>query len=104
LHGISSPTTSNPSNVNQSVASRNNGKVTRLLLLKGAKRFSVEVLGRTSLRYREADQQMFIDSEVLTGPSATAVYKDTIQKLNSPYNNASSPIQITVGNRSYTIH
>jgi hypothetical protein len=30
--------------------------------------FSVEVLGRTGLRYREAGRQMFVDSEVLTGP------------------------------------
>ena len=46
--------------------------------------FSVEVLGRTGLRYREAGRQMFVDSEVLTGPSGMAVYKDTIQKWDPP--------------------
>jgi hypothetical protein len=49
---------------------------------------SVEVLGRTGLRYREADREMFVDSEVLTGSSGMAVYKDTIQKWDPPYDNA----------------
>ena len=47
----------------------------------------MEVLGHTGLRYRESGRQMFIDSEVLTGPSGIAVYKDTIQKWDSPYDN-----------------
>jgi hypothetical protein len=51
--------------------------------------FSVEVLGRTGLCYREAGRQMFVDSEVLTGPSAMAVYKDTIQKWDPPHENIS---------------
>ena len=50
--------------------------------------FSVEVLGRTGLRYREGERQMFIDSEVLIGPSGMAVYKDTIQKWDPPDENA----------------
>ena len=49
--------------------------------------FSVEALGRTGLRYREAGRQMFVDSEVLTGPSGIAVYKDTIQRWDPPYEN-----------------
>jgi hypothetical protein len=51
--------------------------------------FSVEVLGRTGLRYREAGRKMSVDSEVLTGPSGMAVYKDTIQKWDPPYENIS---------------
>ena len=47
--------------------------------------FSVEVLGRTGLCYREAGRQIFVDSEVLTGSSGMAVYKDTIEKWNSPH-------------------
>ncbi|MEI6076401.1 MAG: Imm74 family immunity protein [Verrucomicrobiota bacterium] len=49
--------------------------------------FSVEVLGRTGLCYREAGRQMFVDSEVLTGSSGMAVYKDTIEKWGSPHEN-----------------
>ena len=48
-------------------------------LYKSSDGFSVEVLGRTGLRYGEANRQMFVDSEVLTGPYGMAVYKDTIQ-------------------------
>jgi hypothetical protein len=49
--------------------------------------FSVEVLGRTGLHYREAGREMFVDSEVLTGSSGMAVYKDTIEKWDSPNEN-----------------
>jgi len=48
---------------------------------------SVEVLGRTGLRYSEGKRQMFVDSEVLTGRSGMAVYKDTLQKWDPPYEN-----------------
>ena len=37
---------------------------------------------------------MFVDSEVLTGPSGMAVYKDTIQKWDPPNDKIRSPIQI----------
>ena len=36
--------------------------------------FSVEVLGRTGLLYREGDRKMFVDSEVLMGPSGMGIY------------------------------
>ena len=54
-------------------------------LYKSSDGFSVEVLGRTGLRYREEGRQMFVDSEVVTGPSGMTVYKDTIQKWDPPY-------------------
>lgn len=47
--------------------------------------FSVEVLGLTGLRYREDERTMFVDSEVLTGASGMGVYKDTIEKWDSPH-------------------
>ena len=56
-------------------------------LYKSSDGFSVEVLGRTGLRYCETGRQMFVDSEVLTGPSGMAVYKDTIQKWDPPHEN-----------------
>jgi hypothetical protein len=58
-------------------------------LYESSEGFSVEVLGRTGLRYREADREMFVDSEVLTGSSGLAVYKDTIQRWDPPYENVS---------------
>jgi hypothetical protein len=59
----------------------------RLNLYESSDGFSVEVLGRTGLRYRETGRQMFVDSEVLTGSSGMTVYKDTIQKWDSPHEN-----------------
>ena len=56
-------------------------------LYKSSGGFSVEVLGRTGLRYGEANRRMFVDSEVLTGPYGMAVYKDTIQKWDPPCDN-----------------
>jgi hypothetical protein len=38
--------------------------------------FSVEVLSRTGLRYRETGRQMLVDSKLLTGPSGIVVYRD----------------------------
>ena len=49
----------------------------------------VEVLGRTGLCYGEAGRQVFVDSEMLIGQSAMAVYKDTIQKWDPPHENIS---------------
>jgi hypothetical protein len=56
-------------------------------LYKSSDGFSVEVLGRTGLRYGEANRQMLVESEVLTGPYGMAVYKDTIQKWDPPCDN-----------------
>ncbi|HMC26497.1 MAG TPA: Imm74 family immunity protein [Verrucomicrobiae bacterium] len=49
--------------------------------------FSVEVLGRTGLRYREGARQMFVDSEVLTGPSGMGVYSSSIKRWDAPHEN-----------------
>lgn len=46
--------------------------------------YSVEVLGRTGLTYREADFEMFVDSEVLTGPTGMVVYRDSIARWKPP--------------------
>jgi hypothetical protein len=42
--------------------------------------FSVEVLGRTGVRYVERGRTMTIDSEVLAGPSGLVIYTDSINK------------------------
>src|SRR4029453_14225521 len=59
----------------------------RLNLYESSDGFSVELLGRTGLRYREAGRQMFVDSEVLTGQSGIAVYKDKVQTWDPPHDN-----------------
>jgi len=46
--------------------------------------FSVEVLGRTGLRYAENGKTLKIDSEVLAGPSGIVVYTDSINHWEEP--------------------
>jgi len=47
--------------------------------------FSVEVLGRTGLTYREGNRSMFVDSEVMAGPSGLLVYSSSIGKWDPPF-------------------
>jgi hypothetical protein len=63
-------------------------------LYKSSDGFSVEVLGRTGLRYGEANRQMFVDSEVLTGPCGMAVYKRQYENGIHRTTASRSPIQI----------
>jgi len=53
-------------------------------LYESSEGFSVEVRGRTGIIYREGEREMFIDSEVLTGPSGMMIYKDTINQWEAP--------------------
>lgn len=45
--------------------------------------FSVEILGRTGIEYREPGKVMFVDSEVLQ--KGIAVFKNTITRWNPPH-------------------
>jgi hypothetical protein len=46
--------------------------------------FSVEVFGRTGLRYVEGERSLHIDPEVLAGPSGVAVYSASIKNWSPP--------------------
>lgn len=59
--------------------------VPRPNLYQASSGFSLEVLGRTGLRYTEGDHSMFIDSEVLAPPSGIVIYKDTIHTWQAPH-------------------
>jgi hypothetical protein len=47
--------------------------------------YSVEVLGRTGLRYNESHQTIFIDSEVLAVPQTIAVNAASIKRWDPPH-------------------
>jgi hypothetical protein len=47
--------------------------------------FSVEVLGRTGMRYAEHGKSAFVDSEVLAKPGAIAVYPKSIRHWDPPH-------------------
>ncbi len=46
--------------------------------------YSVEVLGRTGLMYREAGRELFVDSEVLTGDAGMLLYRESISHWDPP--------------------
>ena len=54
-------------------------RVPRPNLIESDQGFSVEVLGRAGLRYREGDQIYFVDSEVVLGPSGVIIYSASIR-------------------------
>ena len=49
------------------------------------KGFSVEPLGRAGLIYREANREMYIESELLVGPSAIEIYTHSISRWKPPH-------------------
>ena len=59
--------------------------------------FSVEVLGRTALRYTEAYRAMLIDSEELARPHGLALYRSSLRRWEPP--NDSLPIDEDERNR-----
>ena len=59
--------------------------IPRINVIESDTGFSVEVLGRAGIRYAEDGKSMFIDSEVLAGPSGMAIYPDSITKWDEPY-------------------
>jgi hypothetical protein len=56
-------------------------------LVESDEGFSVEVLGRTGLRYAEKGRTIFIDSEVLATADAMALYSTSIRAWDPPHEN-----------------
>jgi hypothetical protein len=53
-------------------------------VIESSEGYSVEVLGRTGLIYKEGSKTLQIDSEVLAGPSGIVVYTDSINSWDKP--------------------
>lgn len=47
--------------------------------------YSVEILGRTGIKYCEGDKCMFVDSEVLSTGHGIAVFKKSIKAWKPPH-------------------
>jgi len=56
----------------------------RANVVEGSNGVSVEVLGRTGMRYSEGGRSCFVDSEVLASP-AIAVWPSGIRRLDPPH-------------------
>jgi Immunity protein 74 len=59
--------------------------VPRLNVIESDAGFSVEVLGRTGMQYREGEKTLLIDSEVLAPGRGIAVFTSSIKHWSQPY-------------------
>jgi hypothetical protein len=59
--------------------------VPRLNVVESDAGFSVEVLGRTGMKYREGDRTLFVDSEVLAPGKGIAIYTNSIKHWDQPH-------------------
>lgn len=58
--------------------------VPRVNVIECDEGFSVEILGMTGLKYSEGDRSIHVDSELLSGSSGLAVFRDTIHHWDIP--------------------
>jgi hypothetical protein len=47
--------------------------------------FSIEVLGRTGMKYREGERSLFVDSEVLAPGKGIAISSKSIREWDPPH-------------------
>jgi hypothetical protein len=59
-------------------------RVPKVNVLESSEGFTVEVLGRTGLRYTEVGRDLFVDSEVLAADFGLLVIANSIQNWGSP--------------------
>jgi hypothetical protein len=59
--------------------------IPRINVIESDNGFSVEVLGRTGMRYREGSRSVSVDSEVLAPGKGIAIYVNSIRKWDAPY-------------------
>jgi hypothetical protein len=58
-------------------------KIPRVNVIESDEGFSVEVLGRTGLKYIQGNNTLFIDSEILSGSIGFTVYISQTKKWDS---------------------
>ncbi len=56
-------------------------------LIESDEGYMVEVLGQTGVMYIEGQRHLFVDSEVLLGPSGMAIYANSIKTWEPPFAN-----------------
>jgi hypothetical protein len=59
--------------------------IPRVNVIESDTGFSVEVLGRTGLCYREGDRSLKVDSEVLMGPTGMVIDASSIRAWAPPH-------------------
>ena len=64
--------------------------VPRVNVVESDAGFSIEILGRTGMKYREGEKSLFVDSEVLVQGKGIAISSKSIREWDPPY--TASPI------------
>ena len=59
--------------------------IPRVNVIESDEGFSVEVLGRTGIEYREGAKTMFVDSEVPASGHGIAIFRNSITGWNDPH-------------------
>lgn len=59
--------------------------IPRVNVLESDEGFSIEVLGRSGLRYVEGEKSLYVETELATGASGLIVYSGSIRTWSSPY-------------------
>jgi hypothetical protein len=62
-------------------------KIPRVNVIESDEGFSVEVLGRTGVRYIESSKELRVDSEFLVSSSGLVIYKNSIRSWEPPFAN-----------------
>lgn len=60
-------------------------RIPRTNVVESDEGYSVEVLGRTGIEYREAERVMFVDSEILSAGYGIAIFTKSIERWNPPF-------------------
>lgn len=62
-------------------------KVPKVNVIESDEGFSIEVLGRTGLRYTQGDKTLFVDSEIQAfgSPISLVISKSSIRSWDTPY-------------------
>jgi hypothetical protein len=58
--------------------------IPRTNVIESDEGFSVEVLGKTGLRYKEPNRTLWLDSEMLAGPAGLILYSGNMKREGSP--------------------
>ncbi|KPL89279.1 Imm74 family immunity protein [Ardenticatena maritima] len=53
-------------------------------VIQSSEGFTVEVVGRSRILYTEPGKKLFIDAELLAGPSGLVIYTDSINTWDAP--------------------
>jgi hypothetical protein len=61
--------------------------VPRVNVVESDSGYSVEVLGRTGIKYREGEKSMFVDSEVLSPGKGIQIFTRSIKAWDAPNQN-----------------